>query len=321
MTKIDQFLCRLKPVVFIIRKSKQISLPGCKGLPLYEVSRFFFQQVKKVGLNERAAAISFHLIQALPAALLFLFSIIPYLPESLNAKKQVFGLFKDLTPNSATYTFVQGIIDTLFKKQVGIFSFGFVLLMFYSSNAMLGVIRTFDKSVAEKKIFFLHKRWRAIRLTTVLFLLFLASVLLLVGQEQLARLLKGIFHMKRKTHIPYWNVVRWLIIIALIFFGIGLIYKYAPSVNKRWHLFSTGAVFATILTLLTTLAFSYWVNNFAGYNKVYGSIGTILIIMLLLYFNSLILLIGFELNVTIMYLHAGMQEKMLKEGHNFPAEV
>jgi membrane protein len=313
VTKFENTLYNLPIVAFIIQKSKRIFIPGFKGLPLYYVVRFFFQQINKVGLNERAAAISFNLIQALPAALLFLFSIIPYLPDSLNAKTQIFGLFKDLTPNTSTSTFIQNLIDQLFKKHVGVFSFGFLLLMFYSSNAMMGVIRTFDKSIAERKSFFLHKRWRAIKITVILIVLFLVSILMLIGQEELAGLLKGIFSMKRKAHIPWWNSTRWLIIIALIFFGISLVYKYAPSVHKRWDLISSGSILATTLTLATTAGFSYWVNNFASYNKVYGSIGTVLIIMLLIYFNSLILLIGFELNVSITYLQAQAREKALKE--------
>lgn len=312
MTKLERLLYYSKPVTFIVDGSKRITIKGFHGLPLHDVGYYFFKQIKKVGLNERAAAISFNLIQALPAALLFLFSIIPYLPDTLNAKRQVFGLFKDLTPNSSTYTLIQSTIDALFKKQVGVFSFGFLLLIFYSSNAMLGVIRTFDRSISEKKRFFLHRRWRAIQLTVILILLFFISVFMLVGQEQLAVILKGLFHMKRRTHLPWWNAARWIIIIALIFFGIALIYKFAPSVKKRWNLFTPGAILATFLTLISTLAFYYWVNNFASYNKIYGSIGTVLIIMLLIYLNSLILLIGFELNVSIMYLHAEAQEKMLK---------
>ena len=312
MTKVERIIYHSKAVTFIINESKRISFRGFYGLPLYDVGYFFCKQIKKVGLNERAAAISFNLIQALPAALLFLFSVIPYLPESLDARKQVFGLFKDLTPNSSTYTIIRSTIDALFKRHVGVFSFGFVLLIFYSSNAMLGVIRTFDRSISEKKRFFLHRRWRAIQLTVILILLFFLSVLMLVGQEQLAIILKGLFHMRRKTHIPWWNAARWLIIIALIFFGIALIYKFAPSVKKRWNLFTPGSIVATALTLLSTLAFYYWVNNFASYNKVYGSIGTILIIMLLIYLNSLILLIGFELNVSIMNLKSEAPEKMLK---------
>ena len=82
MTKLERIIIKSPPIAFIIYESKKIIMPGFKGLPLYDVVKFFFQQINKIGLNERAAAISFNLIQALPAAMLFLFSIIPYLPES-----------------------------------------------------------------------------------------------------------------------------------------------------------------------------------------------------------------------------------------------
>ncbi len=282
--------------------------PGFRGFSLYDVSIVLFKQLKKVGLNERAAGISYNLVVAMPAALLFLFSIVPYFPDAINIKKQILHLFKDLTPNSTTYKFIEGLLNDLLKKHVGVFSFGFLLLMFYASNAMIGIIRTFDKSISEKKKYFLHKRWRAIKLTAILLLLMLGSLLVLVGQEQLAIILKGLFHMKRRAKLPWWDGVRWFIIVAFIFYGIAFIYKFAPSVKKRWTLFSPGSVLATILILITTILFSYWVNNFSSYNKVYGSIGTVLIMMLLIFLNSLILLIGFELNVSIMYLEAKQQE-------------
>jgi membrane protein len=95
-----------------------------------------------------------------------------------------------------------------------------------------------------------------------------------------------------------------LIILGLLFFGIAFIYRYAPSLKKKWNLISPGSLLATFLTLLTSIVFSYWLNNFGSYNKVYGSIGSVLVIMILIYFNSLILLIGFELNVSIMKLHS-----------------
>ncbi len=313
MTKFERLIVTFPPIAFIIRKSKKVSLPGFQKIPLYDVVFFLFNQFKKVGLNERAAAISYNLFMALPAALLFLFAIVPYLPETINFKNHILDLFKNLAPNSSTYQFIKKLLDDLLQKHVGVFSFVFLLLMFYASNAMLGIIRSFDKSIAEKKAYFMHKRWRAIKLTFILFLLVIGSVLILVGQEQLAILLKKLFQMKRKAKIPWWDSVRWIIIIALIFYGIAFIYKFAPSVKKRWKLLSPGSILATTLTILTTFAFSYWVNNFASYNKVYGTIGTVLIIMLLIFINSLVLLIGFELNVSITYLQAEADERKVKE--------
>lgn len=315
MTKLERIILRFPPVSFLLRKSKTWVMPGFRGLPLYDVANFFLKQINKVGLNERAAAISFNLIMALPAAILFLFSLIPYFPKPESFSKEILNLFKDVTPNSSTYNFIANILNDLLDNQhVGIFSFGFLLLIFYSSNAMIGIIRTFDKSIREHTHIFFHQRWRAIRLTIILILLILISaVALFLGKQQMIYLLKNVFHIKKDTRVNWWSGIRWGIIVCLLFYGIAFIYKFAPSVKKRWDIFSPGSILATILTLITTLLFSWWVNNFASYNKIYGSIGTVLIIMILIYINSLILLIGFELNVSITFLTNEVEERRLKE--------
>ncbi|TXT31625.1 MAG: hypothetical protein FD136_1460 [Chitinophagaceae bacterium] len=313
MTKLEKIIVNLPPIAFIIRKSKELIIPGFQGIPLFDVVLFFAQQVNKIGLNERAAAIAFNLIMALPATLLFLFSIIPYFPEFLDLKVQILTLFKDISPSSNTYKFIANLMDDLMTRNVGIFSFGFILLIFYASNAMMAFIRTFDKSIREKETFFLHQRWRAIKLTGILILLILSTTLVLLGQEQLSSIIRKLFHLRKRTILPWLNGVRWLIIVGLFFYGIAFIYRYAPSVKERWKLVSPGSLLATLLTLATTIIFSYWVNNFAAYNKVYGSIGTVLILMLLIYINALILLIGFELNVSITYLTKLAKERKAKE--------
>ena len=315
MTKLERIILRFPPVSFLLRKSKTWVMPGFRGLPLYDVANFFLKQINKVGLNERAAAISFNLIMALPAAILFLFSLIPYFPKPESFSKEILNLFKDVTPNSSTYNFIANILNDLLDNQhVGIFSFGFLLLIFYSSNAMIGIIRTFDKSIREHTHIFFHQRWRAIRLTIILILLILISaVALFLGKQQMIYLLKNVFHIKKDSRVSWWSGIRWGIIVCLLFYGIAFIYKFAPSVKKRWDIFSPGSILATILTLITTLLFSWWVNNFASYNKIYGSIGTVLIIMILIYINSLILLIGFELNVSITFLTNEVEERRLKE--------
>ena len=194
---------------------------------------------------------------------------------------------------------------------LGVFSFGFLLVVYYASNAMMSLIITFDRSIMEHKRFFLHQRWKAIQLTTIIILLLIASTLILLGQEQLTYLIRKLLGLK-KSNLVWLNGIRWMVIIGLFFYGIAFIYKYAPSVKIRWKLVSPGSLLATALILSTTLLFSYWVNNFGNYNKVYGSIGTIMILMILAYINSLILLIGFELNVSITYLtqHAAQRKKL-----------
>lgn len=310
MTKLERIIYASKPITFIIAKSKKILLPGFKGLYLYDVVRFFFKQINKIGLNDRAAAISFNLIMAIPGVCIFIFTLVPYLPIAKEFNAELLRLTRDLTPNQNTYKFVKDFLDDFFStSRSGLLSFGFLLVIFYASNAMMGIIRAFDQSVDVHKKYIFNKRWRAIRLTIILMVLVIISILMLIGHEQLAVILKKLFHMKRKANIPWWNSVRWVIILALVFYGIAFIYKFAPSLKKRWPIVSPGSLLATTLTLLTTAVFSYWVNNFSTYNKVYGSIGTVLIIMLLIYINSLILIIGFELNVSIMQLRNAADER------------
>jgi membrane protein len=103
--------------------------------------------------------------------------------------------------------------------------------------------------------------------------------------------------------------LRWFVIVLLFFFCISFIYRHAPSVQKKWKLINPGSILATFLMLLMTLALSWWVSRFAHYNQLYGSIGTVLIIMILIFINSLILLVGFELNVSIHSLHTQAREK------------
>ena len=313
MSNLKTVIKNFYPLAYIIRKSKAVSVKGFSGLSIYDVVRFFVQQINKVGFNERAAAISFNLIQALPAMLLFLFSIVPYLPASFNLQAAILSLFKDLTPNSSTYKLLVNVVNEILKKHIGIFSFGFILVMFYSSNAMIGIIRTFDKSIAEKKKFFFHVRIRAIRLTLILMLLIIVSMILMIGQNQMIGILKEFFHFKKNQFFYGWNIIRWLMIALITFSGISIIYKFAPSVKERWKIISPGSILATTLTLLTTIGFSYWVKYFSNYNKIYGSIGTVLIVMVLIYLNSLILLIGFELNVSITYLAEAKKKKYLQQ--------
>lgn len=309
MTKLERIIVTSRPVAFLIRKSKELIIPGFQGIPLFDVLQFFFTQVKRFGLNERAAAISFNAIMAIPAACIFLFSVVPYLPVSDLFKTEILSLTKDLSPNQNTYKLVESFLNDFLKKsRGGLLSFGILMVLYYASNAMMGIIHTFDKSISEAKIHFIHKRWRAIKLTVFLILLVLSSVLFLIGHDALEKILRHYFHLTR-ARLDWWESTRWLLIVVLIFMGISIIYKYAPSVSKRWNLITPGSLLATFLTLATTIGFSYWVNHFGNYNKVYGSIGTVMVIMVLIDFNSLILLIGFELNVSLTYLQKKVEER------------
>lgn len=318
MRKIERIIRQSKPVTSVREKSKKIFIPGFQGLHLYEVVTFFLSQIKREGLNTRAAAISFNIIMAIPAACLFLFTLIPYFPVSKNIHHELIDVVTELSPNQDTQKLITDFFDDFFNKpKTGLLSIGFVLALFYTSNAMMGIIRSFDRSLFSKaKTNFIAKRLRAIKLTLILVLLFIGTALISAGQGVLFNYIMDALGIKNENIRSLIQSLRWIIVIALFLFSIAFIYKFAPSVHKRWKLISPGAIFATFLMILATWLFSLWAQNFSNYSKFYGSIGSVLVIMTLIFLNSLVLLIGYELNVSINHLKHEAEREKLKQKLN-----
>ena len=306
-TNIRQRVASTFPANWLIRQSQKIRLPGFQGIPLYDVLKFFFQQIRKVGITERAAAISFNCVMAIPPIIIFLCTLIPYLPISNEFIRQLHGLIRDVIPGEKNNSAIIKFIDDIVKKPKNdLLSLGFLLALFYSSNAVIGIMRAFDKNyLGFKKRKMIRRRVTALQLTSVLFVLMFASLLVLIMQSSVLKLF-GLKNVLVRQIIGY---ARWVVIVLLFFGSVSFIYRYAPFVHKRWKLINPGCILATTLMLLFTVFFSYWVNNFSNYNKLYGSISTILILMLLIYFNSLVLLIGFELNVSITHIKHEADER------------
>jgi len=307
LTRIKRSLLVLPPVKLVIRKSKKIFLPGFQRIPLFDVVRFFFQQAQRSGFTERASAIAYNFIMTIPPTVIFLFTLLPYLPIPRNFIDEMFVLIKDVVPGEKNNEgLIKFLSDILNNQRTALLSTGFLLAMFFSSNAVMGIMRSFNRNyIGFRKRKTFATRWVAIRLTFILFLLFFATIITLIMQGAVLRWL-GITN---KTLI--WLIVnfKWGLIILLFFFSVSFIYRYAPAVHKRWKFISPGSILATFLMIVFTAGFSYWVNNFSRYNELYGSISTLLILMLLIYFNSLVLLIGFELNVSINSLKHQVDER------------
>lgn len=297
LTKIGNKIASLPLVSTIINKSKTTSLPGFRGIPLYDVIMFFIGQVKTVGMTERASAIAYNLFMAIPPAIIFIFTLIPFLPITQQFQEQLYGLIRDVIPGEKDHNvLIKFLQDFINKPRNGLLSLGFVLSMFFSSNAMMGIMRSFDKNyIGFKKRTGLQKRGVALKITMILFVLVFASILLLIGQGEVLKVI-GIRNATVRSIILN---TRWLVIVLLFFAIISYIYRHAPAVHKKWRLINPGSILASFLMLMMTLLFSWWVSRFGHYNQLYGSIGTVLILMVLIFINSLVLLIGFELNVSI----------------------
>jgi membrane protein len=312
MTKLETLIRNSIPFRFLAEKSKRIILPGFRGVPLYDVVKFFFVHIKKSSLTERAAAISYNFIMSIPPTCLFLFTLIPQLLSKRTIKIQLHSLIKDIIPADKYNKNLMNFVDSFLGDQPksALLSFGFVLLLFFASNGMIGIMRSFNKNyIGFQKRTGLERRWTAIKLTLLIMGLLLACLLLLIMQGNLLQWL-GVKNVRVLKSIL---VLRWVLIVNLIFYIIAFIYKYAPAVKWRWKLVSPGSILATTLSIVATVGFSIFVNNFSKYNALYGSIGTIIVIMTIIYINSLVLLIGYELNVSIHSLQLMAEERQQRE--------
>ncbi|HEU4632957.1 MAG TPA: YihY/virulence factor BrkB family protein [Flavisolibacter sp.] len=290
----------------LISGSKKVYLPGFYGFSVYEVWRPFIQQLRKTSLTERAGGISFNIVMAIPPMLIFAFTLIPLLPISKQFIQELFALIRDIVPGEKNNSVIINFLnDFLNSPRNGLLSFGLLLAIYFSSNAMMGILRAFDKNYPgfmRRNVF--ERRMVALQLTLIVFVLITVCIGLLIAQSSVLHRL-GI-------QSGFWHYIlenfRWILIFMLLFFIVSFIYRHGAAVTKRWPFFTPGAAFATSLMIIATALVSYWVNNFSNYNKLYGSISAIFILMSLIYANSLAVLMGFELNVTLSHLKQMKEE-------------
>lgn len=299
----------IHPVKYFIKKSKKWSPPGFYGIKLNAVLKDISKKFYLPDFTEKASAISYNFIMSVPTSCLFLFTLIPNLPfiSKRGLKIQLHGLIHDIIPsttyNKGLINFVDSFVD---GSKIGLISFTFILSLFFASGAVMGLMRSFNKNhIGFEKMKGLKTRWEAIKLTVMLFGLLSACLILLLLQRRILRLL-GINNETLRNLILYG---KWIFIVGLIYYSYAFIYRYAPSTTRRWKLASPGATVATFLSILVTIAFTVFVNNFGRYNLLYGSIGTVMVIMIMIFLNSMVVMVGFEINLSINTLKTIAEEK------------
>lgn len=282
------------------RWAKRVSFPGFEGVPVYDVWKMFLEEVKHDKLGPRASAISFNFLLALFPSIIFLFSLIPVIPIP-GLKENLFSLLQSIMPDNAFELARATIEETISKKRVDLLSFGFLFMILFATNGVFAMMRTFSKfnPVFRKRNFF-QQYGVAVQLTTLLTFLLILSILLIIGGEFFIRYVRAELDLESSTSYILFSSLRWLIIIFMFFLTLSIIYYFGPALKQKWKFISLGATVATILSVVASLGFSFYVNNFGQYNKFYGSIGTLIVIMVWIYINSLVLLFGFELNHSIL---------------------
>ncbi len=283
----------------ILEKAKKITFPGFDEMPLYDVMVFFWRSIVDGSLTTRASAISFSFFMALFPAIIFLFTLIPYIPID-NFQVELFLLIKDVVPETAFLAIEETVQDILTQQRGDLLSIGFFMALIFATNGLASMMGAFDASLHtfERRTWWGQHLIALVLLVILSFLITIAIGLITFGQHFINYLVANGF--LRDNFTIYTLIIgKWLVILFLFFMANSFLYYLAPAKKTKWRFISAGGTLSTILSVITFIVFSYYINRFGQYNKLYGSIGTLLVIMLLMYFLSLILLIGFELNASI----------------------
>jgi membrane protein len=282
-------------LVHVLRKTAQnVRLPLFDGLSAYDVAVFFWKGIYEGSVSSRAASISFSFFLALFPGVIFLFTLIPFIPVA-GFQSELFKLLRDvLPPNSfdAAYT---TITDILTIKRGDLLSVTVLAAFFFATNGTLSLIGNFGQSIHRLNVRGFWSQYLAAFLLTLAL-----SVLLIVGITVLTL---------SEVYLGEWvggelglwiaAATRWIVLLGLVLLSISLLFYFGPMRSAPWRFVSPGALLATLLVWLTSYLFGIYVTDFSQYNQLYGSIGTLMIIQLWLYVNAIGLIIGFELNASM----------------------
>ncbi len=282
------------------RLLRKLILPGFDGMPLYDVLMFFIKGLNKGALTLRAAAFTYNSFLAIFPTIIFFFTIIPYIPIN-NFQENLMALLAEFIPESAFQTVETTVYDIVNKPRGGLLSLGFLLALIFSTNGIASLIGAFNQTYhsIETRPFIIQRLVAIVIVLLLSGMVILAIALMTIGPPLLNTLVDlGILHHGLIYYLVL--ILRWLVILALLFFAFSTLYYLAPAKKNKFRFISAGSTLATLLTILLSGGFNYYVTHFTSYNRLYGSIGTLMVIMLWLYFNGLIMLIGFELNASII---------------------
>ncbi len=288
------FLLSNKLISYLIAKSKAISLPGFDGISIFVVSKYFLEALVNGSLNMRASSLAFNFFLALFPSIIFLFTLIPYIPID-NFQDNLFELMQILLPENAFKATEETIQDILDNPKGGLLSFGFIAALYFSTNGFSSMIDSFNKtfhSIEERSI--LQNRLISLIMVIISTLLISIAIGLIIFSNWVIKSLE----LGNLTTVLIQGL-EFIILFTLCLFSISFHYYLGPRKRENFKFISPGSLMATTLTILASLLFTFYVNNFANYNKLYGSIGTLIVIMLWILIVSFILLLGFDLNTSI----------------------
>jgi membrane protein len=274
---------------------------GSQSKNLYDVLRIFIQQLKKDNIKERAGSMAFSYTIALFPLLLFLLNLVPYLQDffPMVTTANILSFVQGIIPADVYVTIESTLLDIVSKPRQSLLSLGFFFALFASTQGVVSMMNSFNSVYKTKE----NRSWlsaRAIAISIVLALvvtILAASSVMIIGGFWIAKL-EDTQLFSSDFVIFLFNSLKFLILLAVFYVTSAFIFRFAPAIHDKWHFFSTGAKLAGLLITISFYGFIFYLENFASYNKLYGSIGTIIALMLWLYLTSVIVLVCFEVNVS-----------------------
>jgi membrane protein len=269
------------------------------GLSFTELGKQLWRQSQEDELLGRAAQLSFYILLALFPSLIFLtalmgfFSVGEFMPQLMSYAKNVL-------PEDALSMVERFLTQVAQGAGTNILSLGVLAALWWSSSGVVAVMEGLNVvyDVKEDSRPFWKVRLIAIALTLALAGFVLISLTLVLYGPGIGAWIAGLVGLG-PLFIFAWNVLQWPVVVALMLLVIGVLYYICPDIEQDWRWVSPGSAFAVLMWLIVSLGFKLYVDNFGDYNKVYGSIAGVIVLMLWLYWGGMVLLIGGEINAEI----------------------
>ncbi|MEE9463611.1 MAG: YihY/virulence factor BrkB family protein [Bacteroidales bacterium] len=315
LSKISLFVN--KKAKWAISQAKQISLPGIESIPIYDVVVFFIRGIQRGALTTRASSIAFHFALASLPLIIYLFTLIPHIPIN-NFQEGFMSMVESMLPSNV-FQLLESTLRDMFIKRRALQLLGILIALYFATNAINVLIVAFNNTYhAIETRSWMERRTIAAFLVIIMFVLMVTAISLIIFSRSAINLLEDKEIIQKGLTLYIFRIGKWIVIIALIYSALSFLYWLGPSRKMKWKFYSAGSSLASVLVILTSLIFSFIINNFGQFNKFYGSIGTLMVILLWLYLNSIALLIGFELNASIkgakLVMDNEMEEEITEDG-------
>jgi membrane protein len=251
--------------------------------------------------------------------LIFLLNLIPYMQDFFPyiTTQNILNFVAEILPGEI-YSQTEGtIMDIVSKPRQSLLSFGFFFALFASTQGAMSMMSSFNSVYQTKENrSFLQSRGIAVSIVFILALtVFAASTVMIIGNIFISRLDElQLFNSGFMFFL--FSSLKFLILLLMFYIATAFIFRFAPAVHDRWRFFSIGARLAGVLITLGFYGFTFYLNNFASYNKLYGSIGTLIALMLWLYITSMIVLVCFEVNVSLDLIDEKKKERENRQKTN-----